>query len=370
MSKTLFKRGCNHVADMASAVRRALLRLLWASREGHACPDSCWSTIVRLMTGQRWKALKHYEARKVVCRGQKELLVTSMNQLCETCLIQSGAETIKQSLLRKVMAEVFLTFGGSHLGDIIFKTSTVVVCLLSLGLWLLALVSLLVGGHGEVFVCRPLYDEPEFRTLTRLVDEPGVFYRRGGGFFSNMLYGNETMNVPLREVLMECQDNRPTYEAFRLHRVFDVDAASNHRSWDTLHTELANLEVNLTDLRLLTPYLQRQLTSLVTTSAVNLTSYRAQFSGQITGKDLSSFSNQLESVANQIKDLATASRMETLASRTRRLVEDLVYQLTALEVQINPLQRQVNQSLSHLKTIQYFINNQGSSIAHQVYNEI
>nr|CAD7404563.1 unnamed protein product [Timema cristinae] len=256
------------------------------------------------------------------------------------------------------------------------SSSTVVVCLLSLGLWLLALVSLLVGGHGEVFVCRPLYDEPEFRTLTRLVDEPGVFYRRGGGFFSNMLYGNETMNVPLREVLMECQDNRPTYEAFRLHRVFDVDAASNHRSWDTLHTELANLEVNLTDLQLLTPYLQRQLTSLVTTSAVNLTSYRTQFSGQITGKDLSSFSNQLESVANQIKDLATASRMETLASRTRRLVvshiqpleqrkEDLVYQLTALEVQINPLQRQVNQSLSHLKTIQYFINNQGSNIAHQ-----
>ncbi|CAG2056589.1 unnamed protein product, partial [Timema podura] len=45
--------------------------------------------------------------------------------------------------------------------------------------------------------------------------------------------------------------------------------------------------------------------------------------------------------------------------------EDLVYQLTALEVQINPLQRQVNQSLSHLKTIQYFINNQGSNIAHQ-----
>lgn len=44
----------------------------------------------------------------------------------------------------------------------------------------------------------------------------------------------------------------------------------------------------------------------------------------------------------------------------------LVYQLTALEVQTGPLQKQVNQSLSHLKTIQFFINNQGEAIAHTV----
>ncbi|KAJ8876200.1 hypothetical protein PR048_024110 [Dryococelus australis] len=103
---------------------------------------------------------------------------------------------------------------------------------------------------------------------------------------------------------------------------------------------------------------------------------RVGLSRQVTVKDLSSFADQLESVANQIKDLATASRMETLAARTRRLLvshiqpleqrkEDLVYQLTALEVQMQPLQRQVNQSLSHLKTIQYFINNQGDSISRQ-----
>jgi hypothetical protein len=35
-------------------------------------------------------------------------------------------------------------------------------------------------------------------------------------------------------------------------------------------------------------------------------------------------------------------------------------------MQMMPLQRQVNQSLSHLKTIQYFINNQGSNIANEV----
>jgi hypothetical protein len=61
--------------------------------------------------------------------------------------------------------------------------------------------ALLVGGHGEVFVCRPLYDEPEFSTLSRLMDHPSVLFQRGGGFFSNLLYGNSTMDVPVRDVL-------------------------------------------------------------------------------------------------------------------------------------------------------------------------
>lgn len=50
------------------------------------------------------------------------------------------------------------------------------------------------------------------------------------------------------------------------------------------------------------------------------------------------------------------------------MYDDLVYQLTTLEVQLQPLQRQVNQSLSHLKTIQYYIDNQGEKIAQMVRN--
>ncbi|GLH13190.1 Prominin-1-A [Gryllus bimaculatus] len=211
-----------------------------------------------------------------------------------------------------------------------------------------------------------------------------------------------------------CEQNRPSYPAFRLHQVLDVDAATDHRRWEQLHRQLNRLEVNLTQLQLLTPGLQVQLSGLLNAALVNLTSHRsqvrsdpinastglgqriyigyldaeqtlrealtgrggcAQLSSPVTGKDLTSFADQLESVANQITDLATASRMETLASRTRRLLtshleplklrkEDLVYQITSLEVQLVPLQRQVNQSLSHLKTIQFFINNQGSNISH------
>lgn len=42
-----------------------------------------------------------------------------------------------------------------------------------------------------------------------------------------------------------------------------------------------------------------------------------------------------------------------------------MYQMTTLEVELAPLQRQVNQSLSHLKTIQYFVDKQGTTMADQ-----
>ncbi|XP_069704773.1 prominin-1-A [Periplaneta americana] len=255
--------------------------------------------------------------------------------------------------------------------------SLVLVSLLSVVLWGVALSALLVGGHGEVFVCRPLYDEPQYSALTRLVDHPGVLFQHRGGFFSNLLYGNATLDVPVRDVLHRaCKDNSSTYTAFRLQQVLDVDTATDHRRWDALHSELRGLQVDLSDLQLLTPDLQRHLQALLHATAVNLTRHRIQITGQVTGKDLSSFADQMTSVANQITDRATLSRLDTLATSTRQLVathvqpleqrkEDLVYQLTALEMQMMPLQRQVNQSLSHLKTIQYFINNQGSNIAYE-----
>ncbi|KAF4529635.1 hypothetical protein B566_EDAN011476, partial [Ephemera danica] len=104
----------------------------------------------------------------------------------------------------------------------------------------------------------------------------------------------------------------------------------------------------------------------------------AKLSGHVTSRDLKSFAAQMEGVAGQIRDQTTSTRLESLVSRTRRLLannvqplekqkDELVYQMTSLEVQLAPLQRQANQSLSHLKTIQYYISNEGSIIAQQDY---
>ncbi|XP_054257908.1 prominin-1-A isoform X2 [Macrosteles quadrilineatus] len=251
----------------------------------------------------------------------------------------------------------------------------VLVCLLSTALWSVALVGMLFGGHGEVFVCRPLYDEPDYHVITRLVDQPGVFYSQPkGGFIANVIYGNDTLDVPIRHVLEECRENHALYPTLGLGRVFDVEAAVDQNRWSSVSMQLRSVRANLSSLEVLSPVLQDQLGDLLTTLSVNFTEHRIQMSRPVTGKDMDSFARQLDNIGNQMRDLAVASRMETLSTRTRRLIDShirpleskkdaLVYQLTALEVQTGPLQRQVNQSLSHLKTIQFFINSQGEAIA-------
>lgn len=73
--------------------------------------------------------------------------------------------------------------------------------------------------------------------------------------------------------------------------------------------------------------------------------------------------------------------MTTLGSRARRLQtnymqpleqlrSDVIYHLTALELQRNPWQQQINQTLLHLKTIKFFMNEQAKEICYnrsQIY---
>ncbi|XP_046385639.1 prominin-1-A [Ischnura elegans] len=264
-------------------------------------------------------------------------------------------------------------------------TGVILGSLISLVLWAVALAALVVGGHGQVFICRPLYEEPDYVALTRLLDSPGAVIKvrdngGSGGFFSSLLYGNSTLDVPLRRVLRECRGNRATYPAFQLHQVFNAEEETDHYEWKKFRNQIDRLDVNLTDIQILSPELQSRLNLVLEATMINLTDFRVKLTGSVTVKDMSSFADQLENVANQIQDLPTASRLESLATRAKRLVasnihvlerqkEDIVYQLTMLEVQLLPLQRQVNQSLSHLKTIQYYINNQGSAIAQQKAKE-
>ena len=100
----------------------------------------------------------------------------------------------------------------------------------------------------------------------------------------------------------------------------------------------------------------------------------SQIRGPILNKDLNALSDQIYNVARQLSDRRTARNLEDIGSTMRvmmtrrvmplmKLQGELVDRLTALELHLQPLQRQVNQSISHLKTIQYYINNQGDKIA-------
>lgn len=107
---------------------------------------------------------------------------------------------------------------------------------------------------------------------------------------------------------------------------------TSHESWEPLHSKFLSLQVNVTRLQFLEPQLQTKLQNLLQATSINLSSQRTQLSKPVTGKDLISFSKQIESVANQVRDLSVAARLETLASRTRRVLDSHIRPLETKKV--------------------------------------
>lgn len=71
--------------------------------------------------------------------------------------------------------------------------------------------------------------------------------------------------------------------------------------------------------------------------------------------------------------MATSARMVTLGNRARRLHvsvfipldqirNEIVYHLTALELQREPWMHQVNNTLMHLKSTQFYLNKESSNV--------
>lgn len=71
--------------------------------------------------------------------------------------------------------------------------------LTSLTLWIAALAGLILSSNGEANVCRPLYDEPAYETVTKIVDSPAVTNEHG--FFSWFVFGNDTSTAPFDEII-------------------------------------------------------------------------------------------------------------------------------------------------------------------------
>jgi len=80
------------------------------------------------------------------------------------------------------------------------SSALLLLAVFSIALWGVVLMALIVGG--EMFVCRPLYQEPDFTVLTELFDKPNMFFGHNKpGLFSNLGYQNETLDIPIRTVL-------------------------------------------------------------------------------------------------------------------------------------------------------------------------
>ncbi|XP_061400004.1 prominin-1-A [Musca vetustissima] len=299
----------------------------------------------------------------------------------------------------------FLCESNVKAGVLLF-IAVVIICLSCIGLTIYGVLSLAIGGNAEVFLCKPLYDagvsvvnrmdttgnmmmipydynsnsnninnmnsNNAYDMLGKLFDKPGYVYEHEPevGIIGELLrpdgVNRPIVNVSLSSAIRGCEKNEASYNVFQLDAFVNTTAISNLKQFPKVTQAIDSIDVSERTLLSLTQTIQSILESMLQTSSFNLTTYRTSIGSPTPEKDLATFIDQMQRVALQIQDVATSSRMTTLGSRSKRLQSsilqpleqlqnEILYHLTALELQRDPWAKQVNQTLNHLRNIQEYL---------------
>ncbi|XP_001361984.5 uncharacterized protein prom isoform X3 [Drosophila pseudoobscura] len=265
---------------------------------------------------------------------------------------------------------------------VVFFVAVMIICLASIALTFYGVFSLAVGGNAEVFLCRSLYDK-DYDMMGKLFDKPGYVYAREPqtGIIGELLrpagVNRSVVNVSLGTALRGCEQNQASYNVFQLDAFVNTTKIADLKQFPKVSTAIDAISVSGRTLLSLTQSVQSILENMLQTSSFNLTTYRSSVGAPTPEKDLATFIDQMQRVALQIQDVATSSRMTTLGSRSKRLQasimqplenlqNEILYHLTALELQRDPWAKQVNQTLNHLKSIQGYLENKGGEICHNM----
>lgn len=298
----------------------------------------------------------------------------------------SGVTTSLTTLIVSLILSGGLLLGVIHEergAKIVFIIGATTISIFSIGLVVFTSIIMLIGGHGELFLCHPLYDAPNYSVITKLFDRPGIVYTNDTivGIIDDMLRLPDdpsiehSINVTLASAIEHCERNEGAFSTFHLNRFINITNILDYREFDALDDEIENIFISAQQFSTVTKPLEDILIYMFSNSNINFSSYRHELSHPTPEKDLSTFIEQMQRVSVQIQDSATSSRMSTLGNRARRLQSnilqplehlrnDILFELTALQLQKEPWTEMVNQSLIHLKTTQYFINQDATDICY------
>ncbi|XP_037778899.1 prominin-1-A-like isoform X3 [Penaeus monodon] len=252
-------------------------------------------------------------------------------------------------------------------------TSVFFMFLLSSVLWAVVVALFVVGAHAHAFICHPLYEEPTFPTLARLVDHSGMVFD-DGPMFSNVLHPGRDVYLGVGDVLSQCKEGGAAYQVFKLRHYFDIENEIDHSKTFDLRDTLSLLKVNLSNVELLSTEAEANLDKFLRSVKIDLAPYRKEMDKPLVRKNLPALAEQMQNVAGQLRSVAASAELFKMVARTRNIIsntlyplekrkEDVTYQVATLDLEVMPLQRQINQSSGHLRTIQYFIHSHGSSLA-------
>ena len=222
--------------------------------------------------------------------------------------------------------------------------SCAILSLISAALAVFTTLAMLLGGHGEIFLCGPLYDSPNYYILRRLFDKPGLVFRTESelGLFHDLLMvpGSEEQkqqqnnhryhqhhhgrtnattleDVTLELVLNQCQERgSKTFAVFQLGRLVNVSDLYTNECHARI-TEHIGATVALDWTKFtgnLTAPLQSSLERIRLESRVNLTGYRINLSEPTPVRELSTFIEHLQRVSLQVRR-GSVGDLETLMAR-------------------------------------------------------
>lgn len=295
-------------------------------------------------------------------------------------------------LLITVLLIVSLIFGcarAENRAGTPFVVAAASMAIASVALALFTVFGMLLGGHGEVFVCRALYDEPDYVVLGKLFDRPGLMYANDtyadGGIIGRLLRaGNGTSgngdgvaivgdtNATLTQALMQCERGAASFNVFQIDGLMNVSQNTEYTTYSRLVIAIERLNTSTDRLCSITDPLQSIFEDMYVID-IDLMAYRTEINMPAPERDVAAFFEQLQHVAKQVQDVGTSQRMATLANRARRLHtsvmqpleqlrSEIVYHLTALELQRQPWMTQVNQTLLQLKTTQANLKRDADSV--------
>lgn len=158
-------------------------------------------------------------------------LSTTLTVLCISLLLSVGL------LLGIIHAEAA--------AKITFILGAVLIAIGSFGLAAFVIVVLLAGSHGEVFLCRPLYDSPNYQVFGKLFDQPGWVYANEtengiiNDFFSQpSIDESRQLNITLGTAIERCEQNDATFSVFQFDRIVNISQIFDMQEHGRLEEEI------------------------------------------------------------------------------------------------------------------------------------
>lgn len=264
-------------------------------------------------------------------------------------------------------------FHVENLAGVMFVMGACLLSVFSIILGCFTILELLVGGHVEVYICRVLFEVPDYTVIGKLFDSPGIIYSSppSNGIFAELLLPSEHnakhfTNKSLSIALGECERNQATYETFEIESLLDLKYITNFENYLELSRSINGMRARESPFIGFTYNIQNIIDEFIQESYGNFTSYRLELNQVSPEKEINHFIDQMQRVSLQIQDHSTLVRMATLATSAKRiqstilqpleiLKNEIVFQLTALELHIEPwmhsvkeIKQRFNQSQSYL----------------------